>query len=66
MYIQRFIRNAVATAHYELLDDGTVYAETSAFRGPWANADTLKECREQLASVLEDWINLVWEEEVGG
>jgi predicted RNase H-like HicB family nuclease len=28
------------------------------FRGVWANAETVEECRKELISVLEEWIVL--------
>lgn len=35
-------------ATYELLDDGTFYGEIPECQGMWANAATLKACREDL------------------
>jgi predicted RNase H-like HicB family nuclease len=44
-------------AHYEILeDDGSFYGEIPGFQGVWANERTLEACREELQSVLEDWI----------
>ena len=44
-------------AAYEILsDDGSFYGEIPGFQGVWANAATLEGCREELQSVLEDWI----------
>ena len=44
-------------AAYEILsDDGSFYGEIPGFQGVWSNAATLESCREELQSVLEDWI----------
>jgi len=32
------------------------YGEIPGFQGVYANADTLKACRDELASTLEDWL----------
>ena len=44
-------------AKYEILpDDGTYYGEIPGFKGLYANANTLEECRDELEEVLEEWI----------
>ncbi len=53
-----YIQHAMARAHYELLDDGTFYAEIPGIQGVYANSETLETCRAQLQEVLEDWIIL--------
>lgn len=54
-----YIRAAMKQAKYEILeDDGTFYGEIPGFRGVYANAETLEACREELQSVLEDWMVL--------
>ncbi len=54
-----YIRAAMKRAHYEILsDDGSFYGEILGLQGVYANAATLEECREELESVLEDWILL--------
>jgi len=53
-----YIQAAMRLAHYEILEDGTFYAEIPGFQGVFANADTLEACREQLQAVLEGWIVL--------
>lgn len=51
------IRAAMRRATYEILaDDGSYYGEIPGFQGVWANERTLEACREELQSVLEDWI----------
>jgi predicted RNase H-like HicB family nuclease len=55
--IVEYIKLAMKKAHYEsLLDDDTFYGEIPGFQGVYANAPTLEECRDELESVLEDWI----------
>jgi len=52
-----YIQAAMHKAHYEILeDDGSYYGEIPGFQGVWANAPALEACREELQSVLEDWI----------
>lgn len=54
-----YIKAAMRKAKYEILpDDGTYYGEIPGLQGVWANADTLEGCRDELESVLEDWILL--------
>lgn len=44
-------------AHYELLGGGEgIYGEIPGFQGVYAQAHTLEDCREELASTLEDWL----------
>jgi len=44
-------------ARYEILeDDGSFYGKIPGFKGVYANADTLEECREELEEVLEEWL----------
>ena len=55
--LTEYIVAAMHKAKYEILeDDGTFYGHIPECRGVWANADTLEACREELQSVLEDWI----------
>ena len=52
-----YIRAAMHRAKYEILeDDGSFYGEIPGFQGVYANAATLEACREELESVLENWI----------
>jgi predicted RNase H-like HicB family nuclease len=51
-----YIQAAMRQATYELLEDGTYYGEIPNFHGVWANEAALEACREELQSVLEDWI----------
>jgi predicted RNase H-like HicB family nuclease len=52
-----YIRAAMGRATYELLGNGEgYYGEIPGLQGVWANEDTLEACRNELQSVLEDWI----------
>ncbi len=55
--LSQYIQAAMRQAKYEILsDDGSFYGEIPDFQGVYANAETLEECREELAEVLEEWI----------
>ena len=52
-----YINAAMHHAHYEFLkNDKVFYGEISRLQGVIATGDTLEDCREELQSVLEDWI----------
>ncbi|MFH0801845.1 MAG: type II toxin-antitoxin system HicB family antitoxin [bacterium] len=55
--LTRYLNSAMHLAKYEILtEDGTFYGEIPGFKGVYANAQTLEECREELEEVLEEWI----------
>ena len=54
--IVEYINAALKKAQYEILEDQTFYGEIPDFEGCYANESTLEDCRNELASVLEDWI----------
>ena len=57
--LTQYIQTAMRQAKYKILpDDGSFYGEILGFQGVWANAETLEDCREELAEVLEEWIFL--------
>ena len=57
--LAEYIETAMRDAVYEALeDDGSYFGTVPGFQGAWANADTIEECRKELAEVLEDWILL--------
>ena len=57
--LTQYIQTAMRQAKYEILpDDGSFYGEIPDFQGVYANAETLEDCREELAEVLEEWIFL--------
>ena len=51
-----YIRAAMTYAKYEILEDGAFYGAISNCPGVWASEETLEACRNELQSVLEDWI----------
>jgi predicted RNase H-like HicB family nuclease len=55
--LMEYLRAAMSKAHYELLGGGEgFYGEIPGFEGVLAQANTLEDCREELASTLEDWL----------
>ena len=54
--IRQYVDEALRTAHYDKLDDGTFYGEVPRLRGVIAIGNTLERCREQLAEVIEEWV----------
>lgn len=54
-----YVRAALRHARYEIFPStGTFYGEIPDFNGVYAESDTLEECREELAEVLEEWLLL--------
>jgi predicted RNase H-like HicB family nuclease len=52
-----YIKAAMTYAKYEILeDDGTFYGAIPDCPGVWASEETQDACRDELQSVLEDWI----------
>lgn len=52
-----YTKAAMRKAHYELLPDDKLYfGEIPEFDGVYATAESLEECRDELLSVLEDWL----------
>ena len=47
---------AMKKAEYEIIEDATFWGHIPGFQGVWANEPTLEACRNELKSVLEDWI----------
>ena len=57
--LAEYIAIAMQDFVYEILeDDGSYFGTVPGFQGAWANADTLEECRKELAEVLGGWIIL--------
>ena len=57
--LSKYILSAMKKARYEILkDDNTYYGDIPGFKGVYANADTLEDCREDLEEVLEEWLFL--------
>jgi len=54
-----YVQAAMRRARYEILEEGKPYFGTiPGFEGVWAVGATPEGCREELQSVLEDWIVL--------
>jgi predicted RNase H-like HicB family nuclease len=52
-----YIEAAMRKAKYKLLDKREgFFGEIPGFKGLWANARSLEACRDELRSVLEDWL----------
>lgn len=56
--LSEFIAKKLKSAQYKLLKDGSYFGEIPGFRGVWANARNLEDCRGELQEVLEDWLLL--------
>ena len=55
--LSEYLKAAMRRAHYELMDEGEGFlGEIPGFEGILAQGETLEACRDELASVLEDWI----------
>lgn len=54
--IRQYLEEALRTARYDKLEDGTFYGEVPRLRGMLATGRTLEECRNQLAEVVEEWV----------
>ncbi len=55
--LSQYIQAAMRQAKYKILsDDKSFYGEIPDFQGVYANAETLEDCRNELAEVLEEWI----------
>ena len=53
-----YIQQAMAKAHYELMENGRYFGSVTGCAGVWAQAKTLEACRAELQSALEDWLLL--------
>ncbi len=54
--IRQYVEAALGRARYDKLEDGTFCAEVPRLRGVIATGQTLEECRNQLADVVEEWV----------
>lgn len=55
--IIEYIRQALAEAHYELIDDNEpYYGEIPSLPGVYATGKTLEECRQNLEGVIDGWL----------
>ncbi len=51
-----YIENALSQAEYDKLEDGTFSGRIPLCKGVIAFGKTLRECEEELRSILEDWV----------
>ena len=51
-----YLNRALAQAEYDKLEDGTFSGRIPSSKGVVAFAATLRECEDELCSVLEDWV----------
>jgi predicted RNase H-like HicB family nuclease len=54
--IRQYVDAALRGARYDKLEDGSFCGEVPRLRGVLASADSLEECRDQLAEVIEEWV----------
>ncbi len=59
LLIVEHIEAALGHARFETIpDDGPMFGTIPEFPGVWANAQSVEECRDELAEVLEGWLLL--------
>lgn len=51
-----YLARALAQAEYDKLEDGTFFGRIPSCKGVVAFAAHLRECEDELRSVLEDWV----------
>ena len=56
--LTEYITKALQHAGYKQLEDKSWFGEISGFKGVWANADNIEDCRKELIEVLEEWLFL--------
>jgi predicted RNase H-like HicB family nuclease len=56
MTLTDYVGAAMRRANYQIFEDSTYYGEIPCVQGVYANEPTLEACRDELQSVLEDWI----------
>ncbi|MDQ3634933.1 MAG: type II toxin-antitoxin system HicB family antitoxin [Acidobacteriota bacterium] len=54
--LSNYISRALAQAEYDKLEDGTFFGRIPSCKGVVAFSKTLRECEDELHSVLEDWV----------
>jgi predicted RNase H-like HicB family nuclease len=55
-----YIQSAMRRAKYELMENGRFYGHIPDCPGTWGEGASLEECREELQSVLEDWLMIAF------
>jgi predicted RNase H-like HicB family nuclease len=56
--MSEYCQKAIERAEYKKLADGSWFAEIPGFQGVWANGDSVEQCRNELVTVLEEWLLL--------
>ncbi len=56
--LSEFVAKQLKRARYKILKDRSYFGEIPGFKGIWANAKNLEDCRKELQEVLEDWLLL--------
>jgi predicted RNase H-like HicB family nuclease len=51
-----YLDRALAQAEYDKLEDGTFFGRIPSCKGVVTFAASLRECEDELRSVLEDWV----------
>lgn len=59
--MDEYLYSAMAKARYQILEDGTYYADIFLCPGVWAIGETIEECRETLKEALSDWLLAAYE-----
>lgn len=54
--ITKYVGKALERARYEKLEDGSFCATVRGLRGIVAVGRSVKQCRDQLAELVEEWI----------
>ena len=56
--LTQYIESAMASARFEVMEDGRHFGSIPACEGAWGEGANEAECREQLRGALEGWILL--------
>ena len=56
--IIEYCKKVIERDEYKKLVDGSWFAEIPGFQGVWANGDSVEQCRNELVTVLEEWLLL--------
>ena len=54
--ILKYIAKAIGRARFEKLEDGSICATVPGLKGVLALGDDRRECKVQLAEVIEEWV----------
>ena len=55
--LTEYLQGAMRRARYEVIeDDATFYGSIPGLDGVWGNASTMEACRQELESVLQEWL----------